>query len=153
MIVLISPQHTPAQINNSEVTTTPVVAEVQTPEVPASEPVTTPVEEIVPEAAPVLSTCEAEIYKYDWNHQVALAVMRAESGLNTYALNNNPATGDYSVGCFQINLYGGNARNRPSEQELYNPEINVAFAYRLYSGNGKSFIGQWGVCRDKVACY
>ena len=108
---------------------------------------------LVARIAPVASTCEREIAKYNWNHNTALAVARAESGLSPIALNNDPSTGDYSVGCLQINIYGGNARTRPSEQELYDPVINVAFAYRLYVGNGSSFIGQWGVCRGKVQCY
>lgn len=97
--------------------------------------------------------CAAEISKYDWNVNTALAVARAESGLNPGSLNNNPATGDYSVGCFQVNLYGANARNRPSEAALKNAATNVQFAYGIYKGNGSSFIGQWGVCRSKVACY
>lgn len=98
-------------------------------------------------------TCESEIVKYNWNHTVALAVARAESGLDHQALNNNPSTGDYSVGCMQINLYGENAKYRPGEEELKNPAVNIAYAYKLYSGNGNSFIGQWGVCRSKVKCY
>lgn len=98
-------------------------------------------------------SCEAEIAKYNWGHSTAVAVARAESGLNPGALNNNPATGDYSVGCFQINIYGANARTRPSEAELKNASTNVAWAYKIYTGNGHSFIGQWGVCRAKVSCY
>lgn len=97
--------------------------------------------------------CAAEIVKYDWNVTVATAVARAESGLNPGALNDNPATGDYSVGCFQVNIYGANARTRPSEGELKNAATNVAWAYNNYKANGSSFIGQWGVCRSKVACY
>lgn len=115
-----------------------------------AEPVVqpTPVEPVVAHA-----TCESEIQKYQWDYNTAIAVARAESGLNPNALNNNPATGDYSVGCFQINLFGGNAASRPSEQDLRNPAVNVEFAYKLYSSNGHSFLGQWGVCRGKVACY
>lgn len=98
-------------------------------------------------------SCQAEIAKYDWNVTTALAVGQAESGHATWKVNNNPATGDYSVGCMQINIYGGNARSRPSEAQLKDASVNVAFAYKLYSSNGNSFIGQWGVCRDKVNCY
>lgn len=98
-------------------------------------------------------SCEAEISKYNWNYSVAVAVARAESGLNPGIVNNNPGTGDYSVGCFQINIYGANARTRPSEAELKNAATNVAWAYKIYTGNGSSFIGQWGVCRSKVSCY
>jgi hypothetical protein len=97
-------------------------------------------------------SCADEITKYDWNHNTALAVARAESGLNPGALNDNPRTGDYSVGCFQINLYGANARNRPSEATLRVASENVAYAYKIYVGNGRSFKGQWGVCRN-IACY
>lgn len=110
------------------------------------------VSEVSTPPAPV-KTCESEIAKYNWDYQTAVNVARAESGLNPHALNDNPATGDYSVGCMQINLYGENARYRPSEAELKDPAINVAYAYKLYSGNGNSFIGQWGVCRGKVECY
>jgi cytoskeletal protein RodZ len=98
-------------------------------------------------------SCAAEIAKYGWNQSVALAVARAESGLDPGNLNNNPATGDYSVGCFQINIYGANAASRPSEAALKNAATNVAFAYKIYVGNGHSFLGQWGVCRYKVSCY
>jgi hypothetical protein len=98
-------------------------------------------------------SCEAEIAKYDWHHSVAVAVARAESGLDPGQLNDNPSTGDYSVGCFQVNLYGANARNRPSEAALKNAATNVQWAYNNYVGNGRSFLGQWGVCRSKVQCY
>jgi len=97
--------------------------------------------------------CAAEIAKYNWTHSTAIAVARAESGLNPGSLNDNPATGDYSVGCFQVNIYGANAASRPSEAALKNAAVNVAFAHKIYVGNGNSFIGQWGVCRAKVACY
>lgn len=108
-------------------------------------------EEVAPPAPE--KTCESEIAKYNWDYQTAVAVSQAESALNPIALNDNPATRDYSVGCMQINLYGANARYRPSESELKDPAINIAYAYKLYSGNGNSFIGQWGVCRSKVKCY
>lgn len=120
--------------------------------------------ECIPKPAPVAATqaapagggsgsCQAEIAKYDWGHSTATAVMLAESGGDTGTVNNNPATGDYSIGCFQINIYGANARSRPSEAALKNAATNVEFAYRIYKGNGSSFIGQWGVCRSKVSCY
>lgn len=91
--------------------------------------------------------------QYDWNVSVAMAIMKAESSCNSQVVNRNQNTRDYSVGLFQINLYGANARTRPSETELKDPATNIAWAYRIYQGNGKSFIGQWGVCRAKVSCY
>lgn len=98
-------------------------------------------------------SCAAEIAKYDWNVGTATRVMIAESGGNPGEVNDNPSTGDYSVGCFQINLYGANARTRPSEAWLKNAANNVSYAYGIYKSNGSSFIGQWGVCRSKVNCY
>lgn len=97
--------------------------------------------------------CAAEIAKYNWGQSTALAVARAESGLRPGVVNNNPGTGDYSVGCFQVNIYGGNAASRPSQGQLINAATNVQWAYNNYVANGHSFIGQWGVCRSKVACY
>lgn len=96
--------------------------------------------------------CAAEIAKYNWGQSTALAVARAESGMRPGVINNNPGTGDYSIGCFQVNIYGANARNRPSQAELINAATNVRWAYNNYVGNGYSFIGQWGVCR-KISCY
>lgn len=98
-------------------------------------------------------SCEAEIAKYDWNHSVATQVMYAESGGRPGVVNDNPATGDYSVGCFQVNLFGAIALYRPSEAELKIASNNVKWAYDNYVRNGRSFIGQWGVCRSMVNCY
>ncbi len=73
-----------------------------------------------------------EVSKYDWDVNVVMQIMALESGCNPTALNNNPATRDYSVGLFQINLFGGNAASRPSEEWLKVPENNIAYAYKLY---------------------
>lgn len=108
------------------------------------------------EASTAPANCEAYrsiISQYNWNVDTAMRVMFAESGCRYWALNNTPATGDYSVGLFQINLYGRNAINRPSEAQLKDPATNIAWAYKFYAGNGNSFIGQWGVCRKAVVCY
>lgn len=97
-----------------------------------------------PQSAPKTptSTCEAEILKYDWDTRIARAVMLAESGGNPNAVNNNPRTRDYSVGCFQVNLYGNLRKNRPSEAELKNPEINVRWSYNLWKSTG--WARSWG---------
>jgi hypothetical protein len=125
----------------------PVKAPEPTPPVaPAPQPEPTP--------PPVpTGSCQTEISKYDWSQAVALAVATAESGLDPGTVNYNPSTYDYSVGCFQVNIWGANALTRPSEAELKDAAINVAWAYKIYAANGHSFIGQWGVCRAKVACY
>jgi hypothetical protein len=100
----------------------------------------------------VTSSCASELKKYSWNHTVAYNVMMAESGGNHLAVNDNPRTGDYSVGCFQINLYGNLRNTRPSESWLKVPANNVAYAYELYRASGWN---PWGftTCRYKVSCY
>lgn len=97
-------------------------------------------------------SCAEEIVKYKWPQSVAIAVASAESGMRPGVVNNNPSTGDYSIGCFQVNIYGGNAASRPSQEQLMNAKVNVEWAYNNYVANGHSFIGQWGVCRSKVQC-
>lgn len=98
------------------------------------------------------STCASELQKYDWNQTVAYNVMLEESGGDHMVVNDNPDTGDYSIGCFQINLYGDNALTRPSETWLKVPANNVAYAYKLYQASGWN---PWGAttCRYKVDCY
>ncbi len=183
LIAVHAAQATPAHIDNqvqaqtkqptTEVVQLPITSEAPTPAsetvpvqpqepTPQEKPVVTPVE---PETRPPQVGCEqyrSLVSQYDWNVNVAMKVMEAESTvwidgvrMPCYkdAVNDTPATRDYSIGLFQINLYGANARNRPSEEALKDPATNVAWAYKLYSGNGKSFIGQWGVCRSLVACY
>lgn len=89
-------------------------------------------------------SCYDEIKKYNWNHDIATRVMIKESSGNPGNLNDNPNTGDYSVGCFQINLLGSNAATRPSEYELKHADVNVAFAYKLYVASGHTFCTQGG---------
>lgn len=111
--------------------------------------------------------CSDYLKQYGWNHSVAYNVMMVESGNKATNLNDNPNTGDYSVGCFQINLLGGNlmskygimvrlgytgaAEREQMKQWLWNPKNNVAVAWELYKGSGW---GPWSftTCK-KVACY
>lgn len=74
--------------------------------------------------------------KYDWNTDIMLRIMDCESKGNPLIVNNNPATGDYSVGLFQINLYGAMAKTRPSEAWLKDPINNIQYAYSLYKSQG-----------------
>jgi|GEM_PF-1396322 len=78
------------------------------------------------------------VAKYFPANQVnnALSVMKGESGGNPNAINDNPRTRDYSVGLFQINLYGGLAKSRPSEAWLLIPENNIAYASRVWKNQG-----------------
>lgn len=111
---------------------------------------------LVPEPAPVVVQpvgCEAyrnEVAKYGWNVEVALAVMKAESGCNPNSVGDNfVINGLYAPSCglFQVRTLIG----RPTCEELKNPEINVAYAHGLYLANGWS---PWSVCNHGiVSCY
>ena len=83
-----------------------------------------------------ISTCSTEIAKYDWPQDQANAVMMVESRGNAQVINDNPNTGDYSVGCFQINLIGNMRNTRPAEHLLLQAEHNVAYAYQMYKAQG-----------------
>ena len=120
------------------------------------------------EVAQVIPTkCSDYLHKYGWNQSVAYNVMMVESGNKPTNLNDNPNTGDYSIGCFQINLLGGNlmskygimqrlgytgaAERAQMTEWLWNPSNNVAVAWELYKGSGWA---PWSfmTCK-KVACY
>jgi hypothetical protein len=73
----------------------------------------------------------------------AAGIALAESSGNPNALNNNPSTGDYSVGLWQINYFGSLAPTRtaaygPPSQLLGDPEAQAAAAVNL-SGNGANW--------------
>lgn len=124
---------------------------------------------VAPQAAPA-STCAAEITKYsNWNQTVAHNVMLAESSGDAGTHNDDPSTGDYSIGCFQINLlgeanlyskhrvsaqlgYGGAVDRAQLTAWLKDPANNVAVANKLYT-----LAGQWSdwkyTCQTKVQCY
>lgn len=111
--------------------------------------------------------CSDYIQNYNWNKDVAYNVMMVESGNNARNLNDNPNTGDYSVGCFQINLLGVNQQAKynlavqlgytgPNDKEaltewLWHPGNNTAVAYQMWQGQGWA---PWSnlTCK-KVACY
>lgn len=65
--------------------------------------------------------------------------MMQESSNDPTKVNNNPDTGDYSVGCMQINLMGNMRNTRPPEDWLKVAENNVAYAYQMYSAQGRTF--------------
>ena len=131
----------------------PVQNPVQ-PEVQPPQPITQ-----TPSIAPVgitdrggKGTCLEEIVKYKWHQGMAIAVATAESGMRPGIVNHNPSTQDYSVGCFQVNLWGDLAKSRPSEEQLRDAAVNVKWAYDAYIRNGYSFKGIWGVCGVKLDC-
>ena len=98
----------------------------------------------------VSGNCGAELTKYDWPHDIAHKVLLQESGDNPGRINNNPVTKDYSVGCFQINLFGRNRLTRPSEDWLKVASNNVSYAYQIYVGQGRTFCttgGWYNTCK------
>lgn len=76
------------------------------------------------------------VEKYDWDTELVMKIMELESSCDEKVVNDDPSTGDYSVGLMQINLFGGNAKTRPSEEELKDPAKNLEFAYKLYTSRG-----------------
>lgn len=80
---------------------------------------------------------EPAIARYnDWNISTMLAIMMAESGCHPDHINNDSSTGDYSVGLFQINLFGALTNSRPSADWLLNPTNNIDYAHKLYERSG-----------------
>ncbi len=109
------------------------------------------------------SACKSEIAKYDWTiksvpnkkraEQIAMNVSHYESGGKATSLNPDRSTGDYSVGCYNVNLLGEdnlNAKYRDAkiygyqgpksvadlELWLKNPANNVAVAHHMQQGQG-----------------
>lgn len=73
---------------------------------------------------------------------IAAAIALAESGGHTDSINNNPATGDYSVGLWQINYYGplmaGRTRMFGPPSQQTDPNANARDAIKI-SNNGRNF--------------
>jgi hypothetical protein len=122
------------------------VAKAEAPEKQLSTEVTDPTRDsnavlVAPISPPKKHKTDCDLYKsiikdYNWDWDIAYQVMKLESNCNPNALNDNPNTGDYSVGLFQINLMGGLANERPSEEWLKVPENNIAYAHDLYTAYG-----------------
>lgn len=70
--------------------------------------------------------------------QNAKRIMECESSGRAWVVNDNPATGDYSIGLFQINLIGRLANSRPSEAWLKVPENNISYAAQMQKASGWS---------------
>lgn len=93
------------------------------------------------------------VARYNWNVNVALNVMRAESGCNPSAIGDghltyyqNGTKYGMSCGMFQVRILPG----RPSCNEMHEPSKNIAYAYNLYKARGWT---PWSVCtRGIVSC-
>ena len=73
-----------------------------------------------------------------WNTEKVVDIAFCESSFRPQVVNDNPTTGDYSIGLMQINIMGSLAKNRPSEEELKDPKKNIEFAYTLWQQQGYS---------------
>lgn len=87
------------------------------------------------------SKIEAEISKYDWDVEIALAIVKAESSCNVNArgdedfiyTENNREYG-YSVGAFQVRILP-----EREDCDTYNLEKNITCAYKIYQKAGNNF--------------
>lgn len=101
------------------------------PSVQESHP--TPTQDI-----PKKTGCEAyreEISKYEWDVNLMMAIMKAESScVPTKVGDNYPIRGLHAPSCglFQVRTLS----SRPSCQALKDPATNIAWAYRIYQGQG-----------------
>lgn len=128
----IAPQTAPEAV---EAIKQPEAADIQPEPKVAVQAAPAPVAEPKPSPA----TCASEIAKYDWPQNVARAIAMAESRLikdnhgdKTLTYYQNGIKYGDSWGCFQVRYLPG----RPTPSELIKPEVNVAYAYKLYTGSG-----------------
>ena len=151
---------TPVQINNSD-TDVPKVQTVQakltetkpqaTPVVVEEKAPTEPQAVIEPEKISHPTGCENYrhlISQYDWNDEVMLQIANKESGCNPSAVGDNRVIGGIyapSCGIFQVRTL----KSRPTCEALKDPATNIAWAYRIYQGQGYN---AWSVCNSKVKC-
>ena len=92
------------------------------------------------------------IEQYNWNYNVAYAVMREESRFNPEAINyedkHRGCSGSYGLmqlGCVHFGKYG------LAHDNWHIPEVNIRTAYLLYKEFGWKI---WGPCTNgKVRCW
>lgn len=94
--------------------------------------------------------------KYNWNVEVMLRVMDAESGctsaavgdrsISFWSVERNRLEG-VSCGLVQVRVLAG----RPDCETLKDPATNIDWAYKIYTGQGYN---AWSVCTNgKANCY
>lgn len=99
----------------------------------------------------VAGDCTSQLSKYDWNQSDAYKIMIQESSNRPWIVNDNPKTGDYSVGCMMVNIKDDLALGRPTEAELKNPEVNVRWAYNHFIREGRTFCKSSGWYNSCIA--
>jgi hypothetical protein len=91
-----------------------------------------------------------------WALTIMTAIAGRESNWNPSALNNTPATGDYSVGLTQLNYYGDLYSSRvasygtPSSLSA-NPQAQANASFNLAGGNSLSGLGNWALSPSPAA--
>lgn len=105
------------------------------PVVKAPEPVKAPVPE--PQKKQGCETYRSLVSKYDWDANVALAVMQAESGCNP----SGPPSSTCDRGLMQINCVHIDMVN--SLDDLYDPATNISVAYKVYLGRKQKTGNGW----------
>jgi len=109
---------------------------------------------VEPETQPVIKTgCEQYrtlINQYFGDKtEVFLQIANKESGCNPSAVGDDfVINGVHAVSCglFQVRTLS----SRPTCEELKDPATNIAWAKRIYLGQG---FKAWSVCKVKVNCY
>lgn len=141
--VLISTHHQDKTFNNSgqKVAITKPAGQAEHSEAAPAQ-VVKPVSKLAahtPQVQTVAQGCDAYrslIDQYNWNTNVAFAVMRAENpGCNPASTSKPNWNGSVDRGLFQVNSIHADMVNG-NLAALYNPTTNVATAYRIYSGGG-----------------
>jgi soluble lytic murein transglycosylase-like protein len=74
------------------------------------------------------------VSKYDWDVNIAMAIMRAESGCNPNAYGTN-TNGSSDSGLMQVNSCHFDLI---SDADRTIPELNIKAAYQIYKGSGWS---------------
>lgn len=72
------------------------------------------------------------VSQYNWDVNVALAVMQAESSCNTNDISSTCDHGLMQINCVHADLVAGNLNL------LHDPATNIRVAYAIYSGDGWS---------------
>ncbi len=87
------------------------------------------------------SQIETEVKKYDWDTEIAMAVVKAESSCNAeargdddYAYMEDGVEYGYSVGAFQVRILPGR-----EDCNTYDVEKNISCAYEIYQKAGNKF--------------
>ena len=129
---------------------TATLASAKTAEPVAPQPAPQPAPTPAPgPSAGVPGDCQSYrplVAKYDWSVEVALAVMRAESGCNPAAIGDRHIP-PVSCGLFQVRTLDG----RPSCEALQDPATNVEWAHKIFASGGWR---HWSVCNNGiVSCY